>query len=159
MIMIENNKRVIPTIKGVSLLEIIITISVLLMLGSISVSVFSDLSNSTSLDKDANIIASYIDRARGEAIDSVFSVPHGVYLESDKISIFSGTTYSIGDLESYYDVSSKSSISSIDLTGGVTSFYFEKLTGIPSATGTITVSSDDGSRLITIYGTGVVDVE
>lgn len=147
--------------KGISIIEVLATVAILSVLSTVSVSVFSGLANSTSLNRDASIVASYMDKARAQAINSVNSLPHGVKLETQKISVFKNTSYSLANLEAYYDIPGKSKILSINLTGGVTSFYFNKLTGVPSAVGTVVMSLADGSetKTITIYGTGVIDVE
>lgn len=143
------------------MIEVLIGIAIITILGSVSVSIFSGLSNSVTLDKDASNIASYIDKARSESINSVNSLEHGVLFATKKVTVFKSTTYSVANTETYYDVSGKSNITSIALTGGATSFYFNKLTGAASKTGTITVSSIDGTKTknITIYATGVVDIQ
>lgn len=147
--------------RGITVLEVLMSIAIMGILGAMSVSVFSGLANSISLDKDASNIVSYIDKARTEAINSIDSVEHGVFFETKKVTIFRTTTYSVANAESYYDVSNKSNITSISLTGGATSLYFNKLTGAASKTGSIVVTSADGSKTktITIYATGVIDIQ
>jgi hypothetical protein len=119
------------------------------------------LSNTTSLDRDVTVVASYIEKARTEAINSVNSLEHGVKFETNKITVFKNTSYSVSNTEIVYDIPGKSEISAINLTGGATSIYFNKLTGTPNVTGTVTVSLTDGSssRVITIYATGIVDIQ
>jgi hypothetical protein len=131
------------------------------ILGSVSISVFSGLANSISLDKDTSNIASYIDKARTMSINSVNSLEHGVLFATKKVTVFKTTIYSVANTEAFYDVSGKSNITAISLTGGATSLFFNKLTGAASKTGTITVTSTDGTKTktITIYGTGIVDIQ
>jgi len=147
--------------RGISIIEILIGISIIAILSSVSISVFSGLSHNVSLDRDANIVASYIDRARTASINSVDSMEHGVFFETHKVTVFKSSTYSVANTELYYDIPSKSVISDISLTDGVSSIYFDKLTGAPNQTGTIVVSSSDGtnSKTITIYATGIVDIQ
>lgn len=142
-------------------MEVLIGIAIMGILGSVSISIFAGLSNSTSLDRDVNIIASYIDKARTMSINSVDSLEHGVKFETNKITVFKTTTYSVANTKSYYDVPPKSNISSIILSGGGSSLYFNKLTGAPDKTGTVVVSLADGSKTktITIYATGIVDIQ
>ncbi len=137
------------------------SIAILGVLGAASVSVFSGLANSISLDKDVSNIVSYIDKAKTESINSVNSLEHGVFFETKKVTVFKTTTYNVSNIETSYDVSGKSNISAITLTGGATSLYFNKLTGAASKTGTITVTSADGTKTktITIYATGVIDIQ
>lgn len=146
---------------GISLMEILIGIAIMLILGSVSISVIANLSNSVSLDRDANVVASYIDKARTMAINSVDNVEHGVRFETNKVTVFKTTSYSVANTEAAYDIPTKSEISSINLSGGGTSFYFNKLTGTPSKSGNIVLSLEDGSetKTITIYATGIVDIQ
>lgn len=147
--------------KGITLIEILASIAIMLLLGSISISVFSRLANTTSLDRDVSIVASYIEKARTEAINSVDSLVHGVKFETNKVTVFKNTRYSLANEEVYYDIPGKTIISNISLAGGATSIYFNKLTGSPNVTGTITLALFDGTseRFITIYATGIIDIQ
>ena len=147
--------------KGISILEVLISIAILSILGGLSISVFSRLSNSTSLDRDATITLSYINKARTKAINSVNSTPHGIKLETNKVSIFSGTSYLIANVEDFYSIPYTASISSINLSNASTELYFNELTGTPSATGTITLSgtNTDTTKVIIIYATGLAEIQ
>ncbi len=147
--------------RGITIFEILVSIAIIGILGSFSISVFSGLANTISLDKDTSNIASYIDKARSESINSVNSLEHGVLFATKKVTVFKTTAYSVSNEESSYAVSGKSNITAITLTGGATSLYFNKLTGSASKTGTITVTSANGTKTktITIYATGVVDIQ
>lgn len=147
--------------RGVSLLEVLMSIGIMFILGSVSISVFSQLANSSSIDRDVGIVVSYIEKARNMAVNSENSLEHGILFETHKVSVFKNTSYSLARLEASYDIPNKTKISRINLSRGVTSLYFAKLTGTPSATGTIVMSLSNNSepRTITIYGTGVIDVQ
>ena len=151
----KNKKR------GISIIEILISIGIIAILSSVSVYVFARLAQNISLDRDANVVVSYIDKARTMSINSVDSIEHGVYFEANKVTVFNSTAYSPSNIDSYYDIPAKSVITSIDLTGGASALYFDKLTGAPNNSGTITLTSSDGteSKLITIYATGIVDIQ
>src|SRR3989344_3391742 len=109
--------------RGISVLEILMAVAIIGILVAISVSVFSSLSNSQSLDRDAQSVLSYIEKARTMAINSVDGVEHGVKFTSSKVEVFSGTAYiaSPSNVEAYYDIPTKSTI-----TGGIGSLYFAK---------------------------------
>lgn len=147
--------------KGISLVEILIAVSILSVFSSLSISIFSRLANTSTFEKDIGSAISFIDRAREEAVTALNNVSHSVFFTRDKVGIFKTTSYSPSNLESTYSLSGKSYISHISLSNGTTTLYFEKLTGYPSATGTITFSLFDNSqsKIVTIYGTGVVDVQ
>ena len=146
--------------RGISVLEILMAVAIIGILVAISVSVFSSLSNSQSLERDAQNVHSQIEKARTMAINSVDGVEHGVKFTSSKVEVFSGTAYiaSPSNVEAYYDIPTKSTI-----TGGIGSLYFAKLTGNSSAgsSWTVTVSPASGgaSKTIIIYGTGISEIQ
>lgn len=147
--------------RGFTIFEVLISIAIIVIIGSISVSVFSRLSNSTSLDKDAHIVLSYIEKARAMAINSVDAVEHGVKFDTNSVKIFSGTAYNVSNIETDYNLPGSATISAINLSPAGSEVFFEKLTGNASATGTITVlSSKNGStKVINIYGTGLAEIQ
>lgn len=145
--------------RGVTLIELLVVIAVTFVLTSISVSVFSGLSNSTSLDRDANIVLSYVSKARTKAIDSVNSLAHGVSFSSTGVKVFEGTTFTPESTEETYTLRSAVTISGINLSDASNSLYFNKLTGNPSATGNIVVSLGSESKTIVIYATGIAEIQ
>ncbi|MFA6050158.1 MAG: prepilin-type N-terminal cleavage/methylation domain-containing protein [Candidatus Paceibacterota bacterium] len=145
--------------KGITLIELLVAISITTIITAISVSVFSGLSNSTSLDRDANIILSYVTKARTKAIDSVDSLAHGVSFASTSVKVFAGTTLSAASVSESYTLRGAARISTVNLTNATSSFYFNKLTGNPSATGSITVTLAGESKTIVIYATGIAEIQ
>lgn len=143
------------------MIEVLFSLAIMAILSGVSISVFSNLSNTQSLDRDVTIVNNYIDKARAMSIHSVDSLVHGVKFESHKITVFKSSTFSIGNSIESYDIPTKTVISDIHLTGSATTVYFDKLTGVPSATGTITLSQANGSQSknIIIYGTGIIDIQ
>src|SRR3989344_2681062 len=143
--------------RGISVLEILMAVAIIGILVAISVSVFSSLSNSQSLDRDAQSVLSYIEKARTMAINSVDGTEHGVKFTSSKVEVFSGTVYDADNVEASYDIPTKYTISNISLTGGATELYFAKLTGNASKSGTVTVSPAAGGadKINVIYCTGI----
>ncbi len=141
------------------MLELLVAISITFILCAISVSVFSRLSNSTSLDRDANIVLSYISKARTKAIDSVDSLAHSVNFASTSVKVYSGTSITTASLKETYRLPSGTSITSVSLSNGTTSLYFNKLTGNPSATGSITLRRAGENVVIRIYATGITEIQ
>lgn len=147
--------------KGISLIELLMVIAIAGILISVSISVFSSLSNSQSLDRDVANVLSYIEKARAEAINSEDGVEHGVQFASSTIKVFSGTNFLSANVESTYNIPFASQISVINLSNSTTTLYFAKLTGNASATGSITISRISGgaSKTIVIYATGITEIQ
>lgn len=144
--------------KGFSIVEMLVAVSILVIIAALSVSVFSRISNGSSLEKESQIILSMVTKARTESINSVNDTTHGIKFTGSSVALFRGTTYSVSNVESVYNLQS-TTLSNISLTGGVSELYFKKLTGNPSASGSVTVSTGDTSKIMTIYGTGLAEIQ
>lgn len=154
--------------KAFTLPEILVAIAVMAILSAIGIATFSSVLRYQSVEKDTDIVLSYVKKSRDLTINSVGNVEHGVHFASSSVSVFTGTTYSSGAETSVYVLNPRVLITSVSLSSGASSLYFNKITGEPSATGTITLSlSDDAgtssssstTKRIMIYGTGLAEIQ
>ncbi len=148
--------------KGITIIELLITLSLLGLLFLIVLPSFSKLRENQVLGAATSDIASAINKARSETLASVNSSEYGVHFQSNSVIIFKGKVYSAGtSTNETISITSPANISNITL-GGVSStsadMYFNRLYGVPSAAGTITVSSTSTSKTITISATGSVSL-
>ncbi|MFA5827078.1 MAG: hypothetical protein WC839_01090 [Candidatus Paceibacterota bacterium] len=115
-----------------------------------------------TLKNAVNDITSSINNARSQSLASVGSSEYGVHLETDKIIIFKGKVFSISAVDNnVIDIIPPANISNVILSGVSSSegdFYFERLTAIPSKTGTIIISTSSNSKTITISPTGAISI-
>ena len=145
--------------KGITAVELLIVISVLGIIFSIIIPQFSKIKENQLLKNGVEDIVSSINKARGQTLASINSSSYGVHFQSDKVIIFEGTVFSANDPDNeILDITSPVAISTITITGGGTYFYFNRLNGMPSATGTIVVSSTNFTKSISISATGIVSV-
>lgn len=146
--------------KGVSMIEILITLSIMGIVTSISIGVLHSLSNTESLDKETELVLSYINRTRSNAINSLNFEEQGVQFSSSTVRIYYGIDPEANSTSTTYTLSSSNVIQNVNLSNNLSSFYFYKLSGEPSATGTLTIRNSDGQeKTIIIYGTGISDVQ
>lgn len=144
--------------KGITALEIILVLSVLSVIFLIVIPRFSAIREAQVLKSGTENILSSINKARGYTLSSLNSSEYGVHFQSDKVIIFKGKVFSAGagDNENI-SITDPAVISNVTL-GGVSGssgdFYFNRLSGAPSATGTITISTSSYSKVITISATG-----
>lgn len=138
--------------RGFSFIEMIIVLSVLGIIFAITLPQFSEIKNSQVLKSASGDIISSFKKAETETRASKDSSSYGVHFQSDKIIIFKGATFSANDANNQdVDIIRPATISNISLSGGATDIYFNRLTGTPSATGTVTISiSGDQSMIKTI---------
>ena len=145
--------------KGITFIEISIVLAVVGILVAVVLPSFSKIKENQILKNGVQDIISSLGKARSQTLASLNSSSYGAHFESDKVIIFTGTTFSAGaSSNATTNIISPASISLINLAGGVTDVYFERLSGAPSTTGAITISTPSFSKVITISTTGAVSV-
>lgn len=145
--------------KGITVVELLIIFAVLAFIFSIIIPQFSKIRENQVLKNGVQDVLSSINKSRSQTLSSLNSSEYGVHIESDKILIFKGTVFSAGDPSNEtINIISPATISAITLTGGGEDIYFNRLNGAPNKTGTITVSTDSFSKIITISATGAISV-
>ena len=148
--------------KGITALELLLVIAVLLVIFSVALPQFSQFKENQIVKSATGDILSSINKARSKTLASVDSSEYGVRFESDRVIIFKGKVFSAGaiDNETIY-ILSPAIISNVTLggvSGGSGDMYFNRLSGVPSVFGTITLSSASVSKVITISATGIASM-
>lgn len=162
----KNKKACPPSLdysrgRGVTLIEFLLVVAVIGILIAIIIPQFSKSRELQVLKGGVTDTLSSIDKARSQTLSSLNSSSYGVHFQSDQVIIFKGTVFSPGaGTNESINFTSPAGISNVTL-GGVSSssgdIYFNRLSGTPSATGTVTVSTTNYSRIITISATGVAN--
>ncbi|OGI67884.1 hypothetical protein A3A05_01695 [Candidatus Nomurabacteria bacterium RIFCSPLOWO2_01_FULL_41_12] len=145
--------------KGITVIELLVLVAAIGLIVLIVLPQFSKLKENQVLKSAVADTLSSINKARGKTLSSFNSSEYGVHFQSDKVIIFTGKVFSAvaGDNETI-DLTLPATISAITLTGGAADIYFNRLSGAPSVTGTITISTTSYSKIITISATGVASV-
>jgi prepilin-type N-terminal cleavage/methylation domain-containing protein len=145
--------------KGITAIEILVVVAVLGIIFSVALPQFSKIKELQVVKNATSDIISSINKAQSQTLASASSSSYGVHFQSDKIIIFTGTSYSAGTFTNQsIDITSPANISNVTLAGVNASsgdIYFNRLLGTPSKNGTITVSSANYSKIVTISATGV----
>ncbi|MEI7777603.1 MAG: hypothetical protein WCI52_03275 [bacterium] len=145
--------------KGFTLFETLIVIGIGVLICLISFSAFYDLDNNQLLAKETAEVGSYLERARSMSVISNNFSEYGLHFSPTSITLFQGKTYSSTDTANdLYPLNSRLVITP-NLSDGASDFYFTKVAGKPSATGTITISllGSTSTKTITIYSTGLFE--
>jgi len=141
---------------GMTVIEILVVIAVLGIIFAVVIPQFSKSREMQVLKSGVADTLSSIDKARGNTLSSLNSSSYGVHFQSDKVIIFKGTDFSTRDTtkDETINIATPAVISSGTLALPV-NIYFNRLSGLPSASGTIIISTDSYSKTITISTTGV----
>ena len=140
-------------VAGFTLIEMMLSIALIAIIAGISVPIYQSFQVRNDLDIATVTIAHSLRRAQLLAQASDGDTDWGIALQTNAISLFKGTSYSARDAS--YD-------ETFDLPGslapsGMSEVVFEKFTGLPQTTGTITVTSNTNeARSITINQRGMV---
>jgi prepilin-type N-terminal cleavage/methylation domain len=137
---------------GFTLVEILVTICIGLILARFAVLATINFTKNRELEAVSDTLVTYLRTAETRALQSERNVNHGVSTVGGKITLFSGNSYAarqtaydtILPYDSYLQFS------------GISEVVFAKQTGLPSATGTITVGNGTKTLTITIYSTGAI---
>jgi prepilin-type N-terminal cleavage/methylation domain-containing protein len=128
--------------KGFTLIEILITISIIIIIISIVSPNFIEYKRQQVLKNTTEEVVSLLNKARNNTIASKESKNYGVRFFSDKVILFSGLTYTesvdneVVNFDSYVTISNDGGI---NLNGGSDEVVFSRLTGDVANYGSIKI--------------------
>lgn len=146
--------------KGITIFEILLVIAIVGILAVLVLPGFAKIKRIQVLKSATEDIVSVIGKAHSQTLSSLDSSEYGVHFGSDELVLFKGITYSENDPNNEnIEIIFPASISSISLTGEAVDLYFNRLSGLPSVFGTITVSVPGiSSKTVTISAMGSASV-
>jgi len=147
--------------RGYTLIELLIVIAIILVLVVVSVQGFIAYTRSTGPQAAARTVLGSLEEAHARTLASENDTEYGVHIDSDAVTVFSGTSYTAGHADNdVRTLPARTEVSAYSLTGGVDDIVFERLTGETQVTGTITVSRIGGteSRTITVHASGLSEI-
>lgn len=145
--------------RGFTFIEVLVVIAILFILVAISITTFQKMSISSSHRVVAQEIFSTLTTARNDTLASNNDTVYGVHFETGSTTLFQGSTFTEGDIDNVvYEFLGGTWATSTFITNN-TDVVFKRLTGFPSATGTLYIVSPDGTatRTITIHDTGLIN--
>ncbi|KKT42049.1 hypothetical protein A2W54_03380 [Candidatus Giovannonibacteria bacterium RIFCSPHIGHO2_02_43_13] len=146
--------------RGITLLEMLVAMGILIIAATMIESVFSNFSDSGKLIEAHSGLIGVLRDARSRTLASESSSNYGVHFQSDRAILFRGNTYNAADpANEAYVLSGRSEIGAIALSGGASDLIFTRLHGTTTASGTITIRSTNNpskTRIITILPSGGV---
>lgn len=145
--------------KGISLLEVVLSFTVLIIVATILFSAFTAFRGSNDLESAHSEILGILKDARARTLASQSNTRYGVHFATERAVLFKGVTYSSSatDNESYV-LPPTVTISSISLTGSAVDTVFSRLYGTTTASGTVTLTGrNNRAKTITILSTGITE--
>lgn len=148
--------------RGLTLLEIMITIAILGLVATIIFSSFSKLNASQAVGKSAGLLVSILNQARSLTLGAEDDAQYGVHLEASKAVLFKGASFSANDPANITsELNGLVGITDITLSDGGSDVLFERLTGKAVQNGSLKIAlrSDNAvSKTIIIYQSGLSEI-
>jgi prepilin-type N-terminal cleavage/methylation domain-containing protein len=143
--------------QGFSLVETLVVIALVVFVAALMVIGFRNFASFQQYNQALESVEFILEESRLSAKSAVGDSSHGVKFTNTSITRFVGDTYSAGDPQNITTTFNLVTLS-YSFSGGVDEVVFAKLTGLPSATGTVTVegSQFSASTSVTVSKTGVI---
>ena len=141
--------------RGFTLVEMLLSVSIIALLVGVSAPVYNSFATRNDLDVTIMGLETALRRAQTYARAVEGDSQWGVAVITGKVVLFKGATYATRDTN--FDEST--TVSGGITTSGLSEVVFAKMTGTPSATGTATLtsSSTNDSRTVTLNAKGMVE--
>lgn len=137
---------------GFTLIEVLLSVALIGLIAGIGAVVFQQLQNRNDLDVAVAAIASSDRRAQALSRAADGDTTWGVRVNAGAITLFQGASF-VSRNTALDEVTTMSSAIS---PSGFQEVVFSKLTGLPQATGTLTLSGPNDSRTITLNAQGTI---
>jgi prepilin-type N-terminal cleavage/methylation domain-containing protein len=144
--------------RGFTLVELLVVLAIMAILAAVTAQGIARYGQHQQYVQFATEVQDAIAEARAKTIAGVGDTTYGVYVGTSTIEFFSGTIPVVGsaantilEIPTYVNATSS-------LAGNVWYVSFVRLTGEPTATGTIVIGDRRGeaTTTLTIYGSGLV---
>ena len=149
--------------KGFTLVELLVATAIMVLMISIGVVTFVSSKNASSLNSYTDGIISSLEQARGNALSGKGGSSYGIKFTTNTLThtLFTGSTYSSSATTNVVTQIGTGYTPTTNLTGSSNTIVFSRLTGVPSATGTITLlqQATSKSKIITIGTQGNITVQ
>lgn len=143
--------------KGITVLELLIVIAIFGILAVVILPQFSKMRDKQVFNNSINTIVDTISKAKSETLASLDGYNYGVQFENNRVIIFRGNVFNSQDVNNrIYSLTSPSSITNISLSGGGSNLYFNKFSGLPNKSGSVTLTLGNMVKVISINSLGVV---
>jgi prepilin-type N-terminal cleavage/methylation domain-containing protein len=137
---------------GFTLIELLLVVSIMLIMGTSSVVFFSRFLTQNAVANTQDRLVGQLRKAQIYAMMGKENGSWGVRFESNTIVLFQGNSYAARNTAFDETFKENSSIS----ISGFSEIIFSKTTGIPSVSGTYTITGNDSSKQVIVNSQGVV---
>ncbi len=142
---------------GFTLVEVLVSAAIMAIIAGFAVAGFQNFARFQQYNQAVTDVRFLLETVRERAVSAEDDSEHSLRINSSELIQFAGNTYSMSDPDN--EVSTYELVTfSADLNTAGSEIVFQKVTGLPSATGTITITGVQypASTTFTLTDTGVV---
>ncbi len=139
------------TAHGLTLIELLLVISIILIIGTFSVIFFSRFLTQNAVANTQDQLIGELRKAQVYAMMGRQNGNWGVRFGSNKITLFQGNSYALRNTAFDESFSENATIS----ISGFSEIVFTKTTGLPSTFATYTIIGNDSLKQVTVNSQGV----
>lgn len=138
--------------RGFTLVELLLSVSIIGLLVGLSAPVYSLFAARNDLDISAQSVADGLRRAQSYARAGRDDAQWSVQIQGENAVLYQGTTYASRN-------TGEDEVLSMDgvTASGLSNIQFAKVSGTPNMSGSITLTSNNETRVITINAQGMVN--
>jgi prepilin-type N-terminal cleavage/methylation domain-containing protein len=138
--------------RGFSLIELLLVVAIVAVLGAGSASFYSRfiVQNDVAVTRDQLVAA--LRKAQTYSMVGKRASPWGVHYTTGTITLYQGPSFALRNSA----VDEKISVRSTILLSGLTEINFARMSGIPSAMPTITISGNADTKSVTVNAVGAI---
>lgn len=140
------------TSAGFTLLEVILAVSLMIIIGSFSMSFATNFFLQNAAGNTQAQFIGEMRKAQMYAMSSKENSAWGIYYNANTITLFKGNSYITRDATWDERYVSNANL----IVSGFSEVVFARLTGLPSTTGTITITGNGSSKTVTVNSQGVI---
>lgn len=144
--------------KGITAIELLIVISIVVLIGIITVPSLVSFRKDQALQNTTNAVVSLLQEARAKTTASYNNMVYSVIVDTTSATMFTGTTYNaLEPTNKVVSYETPVARQSITLTGGGSTVTFDRLKGTTAQHGTLVLGITGGaSKTITLSPSGVI---
>jgi type II secretory pathway pseudopilin PulG len=151
------NKKKRYTVRGYTMLEILVVIGLLFIISMFAISISIPQVRDSEISSTVNGIESEIFSAQQRAYSGRDGKSYGVRIVNGEYISFIGDSYAAAEATDSFDIPGGVTVSSINLDDGGDEIVFLSGELKPNTSGTITFSDDSNSYVVEINSQGLVD--
>lgn len=138
--------------KGFSLVEIVVVLGIIALFAGISTTVYTTMRSKNNLEIATSSIVEALRFAKSNAEQVQNDSMWGVYVTSNQVTVFSGSSYAGRDTSKDKTLALPQGI----VVSGLSEVVFEKVFGTTNVTNAIIITGADGSQTISINAKGTI---